>query len=1062
MTAPEERERDRDDARSEASFDDEALERALDGAFAPDSPESAILPPAERPMLGHAVPAVSLRDADPAGETPMLEPLGPGDVRQAGKYVIHGVLGRGGVGLVHRGHDQDLGRDVAVKFLQAKYTGRQAVLHRFIEEAQIGGQLQHPGIVPVYELGTLRGRPFFTMKLVKGKTLAKRLGERAAPTADRRTFLGVFEAVCQTMAYAHARGVVHRDLKPANIMIGSFGEVQVVDWGMGKVLAQGGFADERRVGREDPWEPQVVATVRSAPEGSKSVVGTVMGTPAYMPPEQARGDVERMTERSDVFALGAILCEILTGDPPYTGADQEELLGMAAMAELDGAQARLARCGADPELIALAQRCLMPTPAARPRTAEVVAQAVHDHLAAVEARVHTARVAAAEANVRAAALRRTQRLGIALIVAIGAGLAVSLWFWRDAEQQRGLAETNLGNFNRLSDVVRLEAAKARERELYPAWPAQAAAMRAWLAGDVRDLRAALPTLESTLAVLEARARPQSAAEREAERREHPRAEELAEARRQLEALRRAAAVRAGGSPPELVALADQEVPADDVELNRMAWALVKPGRVAFGREARGLALARAQLARVPPDSERRAQALDTLAWALHANGLDGEAIRRSAAALAAAGDVQRELYEGHHQRLKAAIAAAAGQAERRRVVADVEALTALVARRWDFEFEDPADEFLHATLRTLADELADFAEQEVARVEQRLAWAEGVEALTIGRFRERWREARRAIALADGVTASERYAAVPIDLLPQMGLVPIGMNPTTKLWEFYHLRSAWDPEGDVAAKDLAPPVHDPETRRGPSDTAGIVFVLVPGGTLLMGSQDTDPTGANFDPQRKADEYLHEVTVPPFFLARHELTRAQWERLSGDADPSLNHQGARAPHDPGVISAAHPVEGVGWGDCDALLRRHGLALPEESQWEHACRAGTSTRWWTGDDAASLTGAANLADGRAIEKFPRWGRAEGVLDDGWIGTAPVGSYRANPFGLFDMHGNVFEWCADLYRPGSDSPARVLRGGSFRDVPAFVRSACRYKLPPLSKSVMFGVRAARRLQP
>jgi len=375
-------------------------------------------------------PKVLLRD-DQAGDTPMLKPLGPDERVEAGKYVVQGELGRGGVGTVHRGHDQDLGRDVAMKFLHDKYKNEPSILHRFVEEAQIGGQLQHPGIVPVYDLGMVDGKPFFAMKLVKGQTLAKRLADRSSPADDRRSFLAIFEDVCQTLAYAHARGVVHRDLKPANIMIGSFGEVQVVDWGMGKVLRSGGVADEK-LAADRQAERSVIETARSAGHGSQSVMGSVMGTPAYMPPEQARGDVEAMDERSDVFALGAILCEILTGEPPYAGAP-ENRIEMAALAKLDDAHARLEACDGEKEMVALATRCLMPAPAARPKTAEVVAKVVHDHLAAVEARVHEARVEAAEAKVRAASLKRAQKFGIGLTAVIAAGLLVSLWFWRAAD-----------------------------------------------------------------------------------------------------------------------------------------------------------------------------------------------------------------------------------------------------------------------------------------------------------------------------------------------------------------------------------------------------------------------------------------------------------------------------------------------------------------------------------------------------------------------------------------------------------------------------------------------------
>jgi len=204
----------------------------------------------------------------------------------------------------------------------------------------------------------------------------------------------------------------------------------------------------------------VIATVRSGGHGTQSLVGSVMGTPAYMPPEQARGDVEAMDERSDVFALGAILCEILTGKPPYVSesGDLGELIGMASMAELDGAHSRLEACEGEPEMIKLATRCLMPAPAARPRSAEAVASTVHEHLAAVESRVHEARVEAAEAKVRTAALKRTQKLGISLTAVIAAGLLFSLWFWRAADT----AATNEAIARNEAEV---SAAEARENEL---------------------------------------------------------------------------------------------------------------------------------------------------------------------------------------------------------------------------------------------------------------------------------------------------------------------------------------------------------------------------------------------------------------------------------------------------------------------------------------------------------------------------------------------------------------------------------------------------------------------
>src|SRR5512134_3014944 len=163
------------------------------------------------------------------------------------------------------------------------------------------------------------------------------------------------------MADAHSKGVLHRDLKPANIMVGAFGEVQVVDWGLAKVLARGGVADEKRA-KESFLT--VIETVRSGSSsvGSDSVVGSVMGTPAYMAPEQAQGEIEKLDERADVFSLGAILCELLTGRPPYEEGQGKEgpadgVVVQAARAMLDPARGRIEAAEADPALKRLCLDC---------------------------------------------------------------------------------------------------------------------------------------------------------------------------------------------------------------------------------------------------------------------------------------------------------------------------------------------------------------------------------------------------------------------------------------------------------------------------------------------------------------------------------------------------------------------------------------------------------------------------------------------------------------------------------------------------------------------------------
>ena len=194
--------------------------------------------------------------------------------------------------------------------------------------------------------------------------------------------------------------MIHRDLKPSNVMVGSFGEVQVMDWGLAKVLARGGVADEAPAGAEsDPPGETVIMTVRSGPagSGSESQAGSVLGTPAYMAPEQARGDVERLDERADVFGLGAILCEVLTGRPPFCGLDAGGGPRRAARGDLADAIGRLDACGADAELVALAKDCLAAEPERRPRDAGEVSRRMTAYQAGVQDRLRAAELARVEA-----------------------------------------------------------------------------------------------------------------------------------------------------------------------------------------------------------------------------------------------------------------------------------------------------------------------------------------------------------------------------------------------------------------------------------------------------------------------------------------------------------------------------------------------------------------------------------------------------------------------------------------------------------------------------------------
>jgi tetratricopeptide (TPR) repeat protein len=336
--------------------------------------------------------------SEPADGSLTRGEAGPAPVAPPG-FDLLGEIGRGGMGVVYRTRERALSREVAVKVLLDRFAPDSATAARFVEEAQITAQLQHPGIPAVYQVGALPdGRPFLAMKLIRGRTLADRL--KAGPPLD---VLTVFEAISQTVGYAHAHGVLHRDLKPANIMVGSFVEVQVMDWGLAKVLAEPPRA---------PCTPDAAATAteirppREA-DGNGTQAGTVLGTPAFMAPEQAAGELDRIDARSDVFGLGAILCVLLTGKPPFDGRDAEAVRLNAVRGKTEGAFARLDAGGADPDVIALCKRCLAFEPADRPADAGVVAaetaalrraaderarQAESDRLAAAMARFVEERV----------------------------------------------------------------------------------------------------------------------------------------------------------------------------------------------------------------------------------------------------------------------------------------------------------------------------------------------------------------------------------------------------------------------------------------------------------------------------------------------------------------------------------------------------------------------------------------------------------------------------------------------------------------------------------------------
>ncbi|MFW5845028.1 MAG: serine/threonine-protein kinase, partial [Planctomycetota bacterium] len=422
------------------------------------------------------------------------------------KYVAGEELGRGGMGAVCRVLDIDLRRDIAMKVMLPDQ--RESKYARFIEEAQVTGQLEHPNIVPVHALGLNdEGQPFFTMKLVDGRPMDSILDDlRADVPRVRRAWplgrlLAAFGGICNGIAYAHDHGVVHRDLKPGNIMLGGFGEVLVMDWGLAKIgavrhankrvqslrddlirrethrhqrtagsgrlpPATATPADAEAVRQLDDSDPY--ATQMTDRGGTMTHDGSVMGTPVYMPPEQARGEVSAIDERSDVYSLGAILYEILTLQPPVTGDTAKQILDRVRAGEILPPDERSPEREIPLELSAITMKALAREPENRYQT---VAELQQDLDLFSAGRAVSAKEDSAWETITKLIKRNkpvSWAIGIAaslLLVTVATAFSVVLQYWSQAETSRDEARQALAAAEASRDRARRALDDYRREQL---------------------------------------------------------------------------------------------------------------------------------------------------------------------------------------------------------------------------------------------------------------------------------------------------------------------------------------------------------------------------------------------------------------------------------------------------------------------------------------------------------------------------------------------------------------------------------------------------------------------
>jgi serine/threonine protein kinase/formylglycine-generating enzyme required for sulfatase activity len=384
-----------------------------------------------------------------------------------------------------------------------------------------------------------------------------------------------------------------------------------------------------------------------------------------------------------------------------------------------------------------------------------------------------------------------------------------------------------------------------------------------------------------------------------------------------------------------------------------------------------------------------------------------------------------------------------------------------------WRFESPVAQFKHDTTAKLVDDLAVFADSNPAtgrlsEVSARLTFAESVEEESLRKHAARWAE---AVAFISDRARCPAYEGLRIH--PQLGLVPVGRDPRSGLFEFVHLATA--------ERGIDPvPKRDASGKLVIEETTGLILVLLPGGTFRMGAvppdEETTARDPNVDPQAQDTEApVTTVTLEPFFLSKFEMTQGQWSRASRQ-NPSKFGAGFTAPGFP-TADLRNPVEQVSCDDCERWLPRLGLILPTEAQWEYAARGGTTTPRSTGIGTEGLAKAANVAD-LDCERVGFKGQFE-QWNDGHAWHAPAGSFEPNTFGLHDTLGNVAEWCRDWYgRP--DSPRdpgdglahslhrdhRVVRGAGWNVDASQARSSFRVNMSPDLRLSNIGVRPARKI--
>jgi formylglycine-generating enzyme required for sulfatase activity/serine/threonine protein kinase len=1024
-------------------------------------------------MLRAEAPAASFLEPPQAAPDLSRFPFGPNALvgKEIGSYRVLRTIACGGMGTVYEAEQKTPLRRVALKVMLAGQAS--SAVRRFRFEAEILARLKHAGIAQIYEAGIHVEHagaeqveiPWLAMEHVEeARTVIQFAREHELDLTAR---LALILEVCEAVGYGHEKGVIHRDIKPSNLLVDATGRVKVIDFGIARARGAGMTA-----------ETLVTRT------------GEIVGTLQYMSPEQIDGDVEALDVRSDVYAIGLVLYELLCGQPPY----DVSALPLTAVASKVRNEApippRALRPDLAPELEWIPLKALEKEPARRYASARDLADDIRRFLAHEPV---LARAPSTTYRLRKFARRHAIAVTAAVLAFIAmvvgtVGLGVGM---HQAMEARNLATKKTDDVLSLSAIQELKELVDRADTLWPADPAMLPKYEAWLA-DAGELiegrhadpakglkrRPSLAEYQAKLAEIRQRAKPLSSGQIESDRRASTRYAEWEKSRAELIWMRCMLGEIPWPSEAEVeTALAKETLPTDADALNVIAWDLVDvdPKNIVYGSEVRALVLARRALA-AAKDSER-AGIRDTLSLALYRCGRLDEALAEEQRAVDEAQGEQKVGLAASLVKMQERVARWRPESGRSKQIERASNLTARVAElerdvdeRRTYECDDREDRWWHAQLSTLVSDLQGFTDDKrgglfSAGVSSAHGWGIVKRAEFARTIRERSLDSPEAKRRWDdaiaSIAASPRYGG--LKLSPRIGLLPIGQDPDSKLWEFAHLATG------------EPAERGPDGKLILKESMGLVLVLIPRGSFWMGAQTTDPGASNYDPQARPDESpVHEVELSEFLLSKYEMTQGQWERFAGWNPSAYGRDNYfSAWNSKGRSwSSLHPVEQVTWTQCMDVMTRLGLSLPSEAQWEYAARAGTSTVYWTGSAVSSLQDAANVADAFGQSHgSASWTLWERELDDGNTVHAAVGEYRANPFGLHDVHGNVWEWCLDVYNSefygtaskvdpvarAQSTPYRVMRGGAFLVNASFARASHRGRVTPETQFNGIGLRPA-----